>query len=85
VILQPVLGWTNHHSIVEVDGKWYIFYHDSQKSNGVNHLRNVKEPLQLTYNEDGTIQPIDAYSGDDTPPAAEAAPAPAAEPAAATN
>jgi hypothetical protein len=22
VILQPVLGWTNHHSIVEVDGKW---------------------------------------------------------------
>jgi beta-xylosidase len=79
VILQPVLGWTNHHSIAEVDGKWYIFYHDSQKSNGVNHLRNVKEPLQLTYNDDGTIQPIDAYSGDDTPAAtAEAVPAEAA-------
>ena len=76
VILQPVLGWTNHHSIAEVGGKWYIFYHDSQKSNGVNHLRNVKEPIELTYNEDGTIQPIDAYKGDDAPAAAaEAAPA----------
>jgi hypothetical protein len=64
-ILMPVLGWTNHHSIVEVDGKWYIFYHDTQRSNGVNHLRNVKQPIEITYNEDGTIQPIDAYLGDD--------------------
>jgi hypothetical protein len=55
---------------VEVDGKWYIFYHDSQKSNGVNHLRNVKEPIEITYNADGTIQPIDAYFGDDVPPKA---------------
>jgi len=65
VILEPVLGWTNHHSIVEVDGKWYIFYHDTQRSNGVNHLRNVKQPIEITYNADGTIQPIDAYFGDD--------------------
>jgi beta-xylosidase len=79
VILQPVLGWTNHHSIFEApDGKWYIIYHDTQRSNGVNHLRNVKVPIEITYNEDGTIQPIDPYSGDDAPPAA-----PAAEPAAA--
>ena len=78
VILEPVLGWTNHHSIVEVDGKWYIFYHDTQRSNGVNHLRNVKQPIEITYNEDGTIQPIDAYFGDDIPPKADAAPAAAA-------
>jgi hypothetical protein len=64
VILQPVLGWTNHHSIVEVGGKWYLFYHDSQLSNGVSNLRNVKQPVQIAYNADGTIQPIDAYSGD---------------------
>jgi hypothetical protein len=31
----------------------------------VNHLRNVKQPIELTYNEDGTIQPIDAYFGDE--------------------
>jgi hypothetical protein len=63
-ILLPQLGWTNHHSIVEVDGKWYIFYHDSQRSNGVSHLRNVKEPVEIQYNDDGTIQPIDPYLGD---------------------
>jgi hypothetical protein len=64
-ILLPMLGWTNHHSIVEVGGKWYIFYHDSQRSNGVSHLRNVKQPIEIKYNEDGTIQPVDAYFGDD--------------------
>src|SRR5690606_17352005 len=25
VILNPVEGWTNHHSIVEINGKWYLF------------------------------------------------------------
>ena len=69
-ILGPVLGWTNHHSIVEVDGKTYLFYHDSQRSNGVSHLRNVKEPIELTYNPDGTIQYVDPYKGDDAPAAA---------------
>jgi len=82
VILQPQLGWTNHHSIVEVDGKWYIFYHDSQRSNGVSHLRNVKQPIEITYNDDGTIQPIDPYFGDNAPPKAdEAAAAPSQTPA----
>jgi Glycosyl hydrolases family 43 len=75
VILYPVLGWTNHHSIVQVGDKWYIFYHDTQRSNGVNHLRNVKRPVEIKYNEDGTIQPIDAYFGDNIPAAAAAAPA----------
>src|SRR5690349_3277810 len=42
-ILEAVLGWTSHHSITEVDGKWYIFYHDSQVSNGDTHLRNMKQ------------------------------------------
>ena len=41
-ILKPVLGWTNHHSIVEFKGKWYLFYHDTQLSGGQTHLRNVK-------------------------------------------
>jgi len=72
VILQPVLGWTNHHSIVESGGRWYIFYHDSQRSNGVSHLRNVKEPIELKYNDDGTIQAVDPYFGDKVPAAAAA-------------
>ena len=41
-ILEPVIGWTTHHSIVEYEGKWYLFYHDASMSGGVNHLRCVK-------------------------------------------
>jgi hypothetical protein len=59
VLLKPVLGWTNHHSIIEKDGKWYLFYHDVQLS-GKTHLRNVKV-TEMTYNPDGTIKTIDAY------------------------
>ena len=56
LLLAPVEGWTNHHSIIEKDGKWYLFYHDIQLS-GKTHLRNVKV-ARLTYNDDGTIQTI---------------------------
>jgi len=56
VVLNPVEGWTNHHSIVEINGKWYLFYHDVQLS-GKTHLRNVKV-TELKYNEDGTIRTI---------------------------
>jgi hypothetical protein len=59
-ILEPVLGWTNHHSIVEFAGKWYLFYHDAQHSGGQTHLRNVKV-TELTYRPDGAIVPVDAY------------------------
>jgi hypothetical protein len=57
VILNPVIGWTNHHSIIEFQGKWYLFYHDSSLSGGQTHLRCVKVTA-LTYNPDGTIVPI---------------------------
>jgi hypothetical protein len=59
-ILEPVLGWTNHHSIVEFKGKWYVFYHDSQLSGGQTHLRNIKV-TELKYRADGSIETIDAY------------------------
>jgi hypothetical protein len=59
VVLDPVEGWTNHHSIIELNGKWWLFYHDVQIS-GKTHLRNVKV-TELKYNADGTIQTINAY------------------------
>lgn len=59
-ILTPVIGWTTHHSIVEFDGKWYLFYHDCSMSDGINHKRSVKF-TELHYNADGTIQTIDPY------------------------
>jgi beta-xylosidase len=61
-VLQPVQGWTNHHSIVDWNGKTWLFYHDTQLS-GKNHLRNVKV-TELKFNDDGTIQPVDAFLGD---------------------
>lgn len=58
VILTPVLGWTTHHSILEYNGKWYLFYHDCELSGGVNQKRNVKF-RELKFNDDGTIQTMD--------------------------
>lgn len=59
-VLEPVLGWTNHHSIVEFKGKWYLFYHDAQLSGGQTHLRNIKV-TELKYRADGSIETIAAY------------------------
>lgn len=59
ILLNPVEGWTNHHSVVEFNGKWYLFYHDTELS-GQTHLRNVKV-TELKYRPDGTIEPISAY------------------------
>lgn len=58
-ILEPVDGWTTHHSIVEWNGKWWLFYADSQLS-GQTRLRNVKV-TELRYNPDGTIQTINPF------------------------
>lgn len=60
VVLKPVVGWTNHHSIVDINGKWYLFYHDSVLSGGKTHLRSVKV-TELTHHADGTIQTISPY------------------------
>ena len=58
VILTPVVGWTTHHSICEVKGKWYLFYHDSVPSGGKTWLRSIKV-RELFYNPDGTIVCMD--------------------------
>jgi len=59
-ILNPVVGWTSHHSICEVEGEWYLFYHDSSLSKGVTHLRSMKV-TKIDYLEDGSIITIDPY------------------------
>ncbi len=60
IVLNPVIGWTNHHSIIELNGRWYLFYHDSTLSGGKTHLRSIKV-TELTYREDGSIVTIDPY------------------------
>ena len=59
-ILTPVIGWTTHHSIVEFQGRWFLYYHDSSLSKGITHLRSVKV-TELHYDEDGRIKTIDPY------------------------
>jgi hypothetical protein len=59
-ILNPVVGWTSHHSICEVEGEWYLFYHDSSLSKGITHLRSMKV-TKIDYMEDGSIITIDPY------------------------
>ncbi|GAB7364923.1 hypothetical protein MBLNU230_g5712t1 [Neophaeotheca triangularis] len=53
-ILDPVKGWTTHHSIAEFKGKWYLFYHDTSLS-GKNHLRSVKV-REILYDGEGRIR-----------------------------
>lgn len=53
-ILEPVLGWTTHHSIVEFQGRWWLFHHDCELSKGVDHLRSVKVK-EIFYNKEGKI------------------------------
>jgi beta-xylosidase len=67
-ILGPVNSGTNHHSIVEYQGKWILFYHNSNLA-----LENIPKgspdrkyvPWRrsvcaeyLEYNADGTIKPV---------------------------
>lgn len=59
-ILEPVLGWTSHHSICQYENKWYLFYHDSIVSKGVTHLRNIKM-TELFHDANGKIQTIQPY------------------------
>ena len=59
-ILNPVVGWTSHHSIIEFENKWYLFYHDSSLSKGVTHLRSIKM-VEITYDENGYINTLDPY------------------------
>ena len=59
-ILEPVVGWTSHHSICQFKDRWYLFYHDSSLSKGVTHLRSVKV-TEIEYDENGLIKPIVPY------------------------
>lgn len=55
VVLEPVVGWTTHHSIVQYKGKWYLFHHDCVPSNDITWLRSLKV-LELDVNADGEIK-----------------------------
>jgi hypothetical protein len=57
-LLSPAVGWTTHHSIVEFQGRWFLYYHDASLSGGVSHRRCVKVQ-ELFYSASGDIIPMD--------------------------
>lgn len=54
-LLQPVVGWTTHHSIVQWRGRWFLLHHDSVPSGGRTWLRSVKI-AELEYLPDGALR-----------------------------
>jgi beta-xylosidase len=67
-IIDTVNSGTNHHSIVEYKGDWYLFYHNAELS--MKKIKNETEKQKysqfrrsvcveyLYYNEDGTIRKV---------------------------
>jgi hypothetical protein len=49
--------WTNHHSIIEFNGQWYLFYHDNDLSPKFDKNRSIRVD-SLFFNPDGTIQKV---------------------------
>jgi hypothetical protein len=57
VILDPVVGWTTHHSIAEYKGHWYLFHHDCVPSNDKTWLRSLKV-VEIEYDEYDNIKKV---------------------------
>ncbi len=53
----PMGTWTNHHSLVEYNGQWYLFYHNSAYSPKFDKNRSACID-SLFFNPDGTIQKV---------------------------
>ncbi|MDX9904091.1 MAG: family 43 glycosylhydrolase [Bacteroidales bacterium] len=53
----PMGTWTNHHSLVQYNDQWYLFYHNSAYSPKFDKNRSVCID-SLSFNEDGTIRKV---------------------------
>ena len=54
---QPNGCWTNHHSIIQYKGQWYLFYHHNYFSPNDDKRRSACIE-KLYFNADGTIQEV---------------------------
>jgi len=53
----PMGTWTNHHSLVQYNNQWFLFYHNSAYSPKFDKNRSVCID-SLSFNEDGTIRKV---------------------------
>ena len=49
--------WTNHHSLVEFKGEWYLFYHRNDYSPTMDKRRSARIE-RVTFRKDGTIEEV---------------------------
>jgi hypothetical protein len=49
--------WTNHQSITQYKGQWYLFYHHDDYSPHFDKARSIRAD-SLFFNEDGTIKKV---------------------------
>jgi hypothetical protein len=54
---SPMNCWTNHQSILEYDGQWYLFYHQNALSPKFDKNRAICID-SLFFNTDGTIRKV---------------------------
>lgn len=54
---SPTGCWTNHHSIIEFKGQWYLFYHHNDLSLKFDKNRSIRID-SLFFNDDGTIRKV---------------------------
>jgi len=49
--------WTNHQSIIEYRGHWYLFYHHNDLSPEFDKNRSIRVD-EMFFNDDGTIRKV---------------------------
>jgi hypothetical protein len=54
---SPTRCWTAHHSIVEYQGQWLLFYHEKDLSPDFDKCRSIRAEY-LYFNNDGTIRKV---------------------------
>jgi hypothetical protein len=54
---SPSGCWTNHHSIIQFKGQWYLFYHDKNYSPRFDKARSIRAD-SLSFNADGSIKKV---------------------------
>jgi hypothetical protein len=54
---SPTGCWTVHHSIVEYQGQWYLFYHDKDLSPDFDKNRSIRAD-RLYFDNDGAIKKV---------------------------
>jgi hypothetical protein len=55
IVLGQVSSTTNHAGVVQLNGQWYMVYHNANAPNGGNFRRSVAVD-KLFFNADGTMQ-----------------------------